>query len=127
MNCLRGFRHASVTKSKASTASASTSQANHPVPSSGSKLIFDCQLRRFGSIDLGNGTHELSKISAIVRGTIKGVKPRIHRRLGQSHSSGLRSIRKNDFVPLNRGNLVIETCNCTAAEKCARSFRGAKD
>src|SRR6266852_8223908 len=71
--------------------------------------------------------HKLSEISAIARGVVESLKARIQKCFRQSDAARLRSICKNYFVPLNRGNFVVEAGDRATTEKCARCFRRSKD
>ena len=58
---------------------------------------------------------------------VKRVQTRIHCCLGQRDATRIRSVCENDFIPLNGGNLIIETRHRAAAEKRTRGFWRIKD
>src|SRR6476660_161929 len=79
------------------------------------------------SIDVRDGAHELGEILAVARGVIKRVEARIQGWLRKRYAARVCSACKDDFVPLDGGNLVIEKRHSATTEKRARRFRRIKD
>src|SRR6185369_13026641 len=117
MNSSPASRLASATKSKASTASATISQANRRARSSGSDSL---GMTRSG--DFANGAHEFAEVFAVARSMIQRVESGVRSCFGQNNPTWLRLVFKDNLVPLNRRNLIIKARNRTAAEKRPRGF-----
>ena len=71
--------------------------------------------------------HEFREIFAVASRMVKRVQTRIHCRLGQRDATRARFVCENDFIPLDRGNLIIETRYRPATEKCTCGFWRIED
>src|SRR5947209_11946309 len=78
-------------------------------------------------IDRSDCAQKFGEVFAVSRRLIERCQPRIRERLRQYHPPRLRIFSENNFVPLNRRDLVVVPRNRATPEKCPGRFRRIED
>src|SRR5947199_10653402 len=98
-------------------------------PGSFCSRLKSCSRRKLARalINLQDSAQELGDIFAVAGGMIERIQARIHSGFRQCDAKRMRLVCENDFVPLNGGNLVVETCYGASAKKRSGCFRRIED